>query len=108
MFFFRKAHNALLRARSTEADLLRTQSFWSQVVRQFQRNKRALWALRTIALLLAIALFADVLANDKPLLCSLNGIVYFPVFRSFFVEWGIANWQPALALADWQIGRAHV
>jgi peptide/nickel transport system permease protein len=102
MFFHKKAHNALLRASSIHATPLGTQSFWSQVARQFQRNKRALWALRIITLLLLIALFADILANDKPLVCSLNGAIYFPVFRNILVEWGLANWQPSFAFAEWQ------
>jgi peptide/nickel transport system permease protein len=101
MFFYKKAHNALLRAIDAGSDSRSAQSFCSQVMRQFQRNKRALWAFRIITLLLFIALFADVLANDRPLICSFQHNLYFPAFRGVLVDWGWLNWQPELSLADW-------
>ncbi|MEM6487110.1 MAG: ABC transporter permease [Pseudomonadota bacterium] len=39
----------------------------------FYANRRALWSLRLFALLLALSLVAEVLANDKPLLVSYRG-----------------------------------
>lgn len=49
-----------------------------------------------------IAIFADVLANDKPIYCKWNGTTIWPVFKSVSVEWGLSNWDPELIHADWQ------
>ena len=104
MLFYRQVSNAFARIvsnRNTETTLVK-QGFRGQVVRQFKRNKRALWALRIIYVLISIALFADILANDKPLICSINHAIYFPAFKSMLVECGLAQWTPPFALADWQ------
>jgi len=42
-------------------------SYWQIVGRQFRRNRRAVWGLRIVVTLILIAIYAPLLANDKPL-----------------------------------------
>ena len=41
--------------------------------RNFKANRRAFWSLWLLAVLFGLSLFAEVLANDKPLLVSYRG-----------------------------------
>ncbi len=51
----------------------------------FRRNRRALWSLRIFLVLFGLSLFADVLANDKPILVNYRGDYYTPIW-SFYPE----------------------
>lgn len=50
---------------------------------QFRANKRGFWSLWIFLGLLVAALCADFLANDKPLLVSYKGEMFFPVLVSY-------------------------
>jgi microcin C transport system permease protein len=52
-------------------------------LRNFRRNGRAFWALVLFGVLFFVTLFAEFLANDKPLLISYDGGYYFPVVKSY-------------------------
>ncbi len=71
------------------------QSYWQIVKRQFKKNKPAVWSLRFIVVIASIALLADFLANDKPLMCKYQGKVFFPIFREYLVDVG-ASWPEEL------------
>lgn len=49
----------------------------------FKANRRAYWSLWIFALCFALALFAELLANDRPILISYKGALYAPVFKSY-------------------------
>ena len=51
--------------------------------RSFRRNKRAFWSLILFAALFTIAMFAELVANDKPIVVSYRGELYFPVFKFY-------------------------
>ncbi|NBT32472.1 MAG: ABC transporter permease, partial [Rhodobacteraceae bacterium] len=51
----------------------------------FKRNRRALWSLWIFSILFGISLFAEFIANDKPILVSYRGEIRAPVF-SFYSE----------------------
>nr|WP_281494209.1 ABC transporter permease [Jannaschia sp. S6380] len=51
----------------------------------FKRNRRALWSLWIFAILFGLSLFAELLANDKPLLVSYRGEWFTPI-TSFYPE----------------------
>ena len=53
--------------------------------RNFKANRRAYWSLIVFSLLFGLSLFAEVLANDKPLLISYRG-GYFTPFTTFYPE----------------------
>jgi len=50
---------------------------------QFRANKRGFWSLWIFVALLAVCLFAEFLANDKPILVQYEGAYYFPTFVSY-------------------------
>ena len=59
------------------------QDYWSYVKRQFKRNKRAVISLYIVGFMAFIAIFADLLANEKPIVCTYEGKTYFPIFNEY-------------------------
>ncbi len=51
--------------------------------RNFRRNRRAYWSLIVFAILFGLSLFAEFIANDKPILLSFRGELKMPVFRFY-------------------------
>jgi len=49
----------------------------------FFNNRRATWSLWVFLVLFFISMFANVIANDKPIIASFNGSVYFPFLKSY-------------------------
>ncbi|WES32202.1 ABC transporter permease [Varunaivibrio sulfuroxidans] len=49
----------------------------------FRANKRGYWSLWIFLILFFVSLFADVLANDKPLLVRYDGAFYFPIVTAY-------------------------
>lgn len=50
---------------------------------QFKANKRGYWSLWIFLFLLIICLFAEFIANDKPILVSYKGDLYTPTFVNY-------------------------
>ena len=51
--------------------------------RNFKRNRRAFWSLWIFAVLFGISLFAEFVANDKPILINYRGDFYMPIFNFY-------------------------
>ncbi|MEP0068574.1 ABC transporter permease [Pyruvatibacter sp.] len=51
--------------------------------RNFRANSRGYWALWIFSILFVISLFAELIANDKPLLVTFEGGIYMPVFAAY-------------------------
>ncbi len=51
--------------------------------RNFRRNRRAFYSLIVFSVLFGISLFAEFLANDKPILVSYRGELRMPIFRFY-------------------------
>ena len=51
--------------------------------RNFRSNRRAYWSLWLFAVLFGASLFAELLANDKPLLVRYQGAFYVPILRFY-------------------------
>ncbi len=51
--------------------------------RNFRANRRAFWSLVLFSILFGLSLFAEVLANDKPLLVRHNGAFFLPILRFY-------------------------
>jgi len=49
----------------------------------FKRNRRGYWSLWIFLALFVLTLFAEFIANDKPLLLEYDGKYYYPVFRTY-------------------------
>jgi peptide/nickel transport system permease protein len=77
-------------------------SYWGNVKKQFRKNRVAVWSLRIIWLLVILAVLADFLANEKPLVCKYRGSVYFPVFREYLVDAGLSQWPKDLQNVEWK------
>ena len=83
-------------------DISSSGNFWSNLKKQFAHNRLGVFSLRFLYFFILIALLADILANEKPLMAKKDGAVYFPVFRSYAVDLGIAQWQKELMNIDWK------
>ncbi len=75
---------------------------WSNVWKQFRRNRIALAGYFVVLLLVSVAVFADFLANDKPYFLSYRGKIYFPIARSYLVGAGLAQWPAELLNVDFK------
>ena len=51
--------------------------------RNFRRNGRAYWSLIIFSILFGISLFAEFLANDKPIVVSYQGELHMPIFNFY-------------------------
>jgi microcin C transport system permease protein len=51
--------------------------------RNFRRNSRAFWSLVIFSILFGLTLFAEFIANDKPILVSFRGDLHWPIFRFY-------------------------
>ena len=51
--------------------------------RNFRRNTRAFWSMIIFAVLFGLTLFAEFIANDKPILVSYRGELFMPVFNFY-------------------------
>jgi microcin C transport system permease protein len=51
--------------------------------RNFKRNKRAFWSLILFSVIFVITLFAEFVANDKPILVNYRGDFYTPIFNFY-------------------------
>ena len=69
--------------------------------KRLRRRTSTRWALRLLGLLLFMALFADFIANERPIYCKIEGQSYFPLFRYYAVESGITHWQPPFNGSNW-------
>ena len=78
------------------------QTYWSLVKHQFRKNKLAVAAIYVVFGLVALALFADVLCNNKPIVCTYNGDLRFPVFKQYAVDLGISKWQTEFLNVDFK------
>ena len=77
-------------------------SFRQIVGERFRHNRPARWSLRILYVLIFIALFADFLANEKPLYCQLERQHYFPVLKDYAVSLGIGSWESRFVIKDWR------
>ncbi len=51
--------------------------------RNFRRNGRAFWSLVVFTVLFVVAMLAEVVANDKPIVVSFRGDLYFPAYKFY-------------------------
>lgn len=70
---------------------------WHRLV----RTRASRWSVRLLVVMAFIALFADFLANDKPIVARYEGDWYAPVVKQYLVDWQWSTWPPALQRAKW-------
>ncbi len=49
----------------------------------FRANRRGWWSMWIFLVLFIVSLFAELVANDKPLLVRYNNSFYVPVFKAY-------------------------
>ena len=69
--------------------------------KHFNKNIAVRIAIKITVAFILISLFANVIANDKPLIAKYNTQVFFPAFRSICVDVGITGWPDEFKNADW-------
>ena len=77
-------------------------SYRAMTWQRFRHNRPALWSLRVLALFAFVAVFADFLANEKPLYARLEGRHYFPAAKQYAVDLGWRQWEARFVQADWR------
>ena len=57
------------------------------------KSKIALFALGVVLALFALAIFADFIANDKPLIMTYQGRLYLPILKDYSVRLRLSKWE---------------
>ena len=55
----------------------------SRRIQNFRANRRALKSLWIFGILFFLSLFAEVIANERPLVVSYQGNIHFPIFKTY-------------------------
>ncbi|MCS6966281.1 MAG: ABC transporter permease [Candidatus Kapabacteria bacterium] len=84
-----------------EIPLEQGESYGLMVWRQFRKNALGVLSLLFVGSLAVVALLADFLANDKPILASYRGRLLVPVLQQYMVDWGISSWG-AWSQTNWK------
>ena len=90
---------------STTEKTAEAESYGAYVRRQFRKHKLGVISFYTVLALGLVALFADFLANEKPLLASVHGSLSVPIVKSYGVSLGVTQWTPEESKRDWQRDR---
>jgi microcin C transport system permease protein len=69
--------------KSARGDLMALSPLNQRRWRNFTRNRRAYWSLWIFAILFGISLFAEFVANDKPILVNYRGEYFMPIFKFY-------------------------
>lgn len=78
------------------------QTYFSLVRHQFRKNKLGVASFYFIILMFVVAIFADFLANSRPIICSYKGTVYIPPVQEYLVGLGISKYPPELTNVNWK------
>ncbi|SHO58300.1 ABC transporter permease [Vibrio quintilis] len=65
------------------SNIIRTNPMYAERWHRFKAHKRGYWSLWIFSTLFVLSLFAEVIANDKPLLVAYDHQFYFPVVQSY-------------------------
>ncbi len=68
------------------------ESYRAIVARQFRKNRVAVFGLAVVLAFFIVAVAADFIANDKPLLMKYNGGLYSPVLKEYAVWLHLSRW----------------
>ncbi len=80
----------------------RNMGFWTHAFQRFRKNKVHMMAFRFLVFLALVAVFADFLAYDKPLVCNREGTVEFPLFGDYLSDIGLYKRDGKLMNQDWR------
>lgn len=100
--FFRRKHKEEALLSLSAKHHSKDESYWQIVKKQYAKNKIAVWSLRVFYLFVILALLADFIANEKPLVATYNGTTYFPVFKEYAVDLGLSEWDKQFINVSWK------
>ena len=63
--------------------MMRLRPITRRRLRAFAANKRGLWSLVLFGVVFGLSLFAELIANDRPILVWYDGGLYAPVFKAY-------------------------
>jgi len=69
-----------------------SEGYWHGLARQFRKNRVAVIAFVIVIVLFFVAVAADFIANDKPLVMKYDGELYFPALKEYAVWLGMSRW----------------
>ncbi|MBM3617094.1 MAG: ABC transporter permease [Alphaproteobacteria bacterium] len=56
---------------------------WQRRLHKFKGNRRGYWSFLVFMSLFVVSLFAELLANDKPIVLHYDGAYYFPAWKAY-------------------------
>ncbi|MEM1326778.1 MAG: ABC transporter permease [Bacteroidota bacterium] len=74
---------------------------WHRLRRSFLRHRLSKVSIGLFAFLLFVAVFSDFLANEKPLICKIEGEWQFPVFRQYAIDLGLDDYDGDFRTRQW-------
>lgn len=69
---------------------------------RLRKRKRSRLSIYVVIGILTLGIFADFLANEKPLFAVYQSEVHFPVVKTYLVDLGISTWPKELRNANWK------
>ncbi|PSR11697.1 MAG: ABC transporter permease [Bacteroidetes bacterium] len=72
------------------------------ILEKINRRRSWRWARRSFTALVLVAVFANFLANNKPLICQYQGQWYAPAFRAVAVDLGLLSWPANMINLRWE------
>jgi len=96
MFWNRKKENKLIEDHSKGKV-----SYGNRIKKQFWSQRSSRWGVYVLGVLLFIGVFADFIANEKPIYCKYNAESYWPIFNEYLVDLGIGSWADEVKYLDW-------
>jgi len=66
------------------------------------QQRTARWSIAVLFIFSFFGIFADFIANEKPLYCKIDGKHYFPVFQDFKEHLGLGRRSSIFSLGNWQ------
>lgn len=76
-------------------------TYWQLVKTKFSKNRMAVWSLRLFMGMLFITIFADFLANEKPIVCKIEGHWSAPIFEQYAINIGWSEQTSEFRLKEW-------
>jgi peptide/nickel transport system permease protein len=80
----------------------RSRGYVARVWRELRKNRRAMVSLYGIVALMAVATFADLIANDMPYYVVVGGRTYYPILIDYGVRLGLTSWPGPLREVDFK------
>ena len=65
--------------------------WWMQFILRFKKDRISFVSFCFLLLMIGVGLFAEIIANEKPLYIKVNGQSYFPAFKGMFLGSNEAN-----------------